>query len=82
MCVHCISDPNFFTHFSNPTFDTLLHVDMVTHADSLSVSLHIDPYCSFCTHRLVSSFSQFGSGKRVCVCEREGICVMVLLVSC
>lgn len=76
MCVHCISDPNFFTHFSSPTFDTLLHVDMVTHADSLSVSLHIDPYCSFCTHRLVSSFSQFGSGKRVCVCVRERASVL------
>jgi len=76
MCIRCISDPNLFTHFSNPTFDTLLHVDMIRHADSLSVSLYTDPYCSFCTHRLVFSFSQFCSVKHVCVWERERASVL------
>ena len=49
---------------------------MIRHADSLSVSLYVDPYCSFCTHRLVFSFSQFCSVKHVCVWERERASVL------
>ena len=84
MCIRCISDPNLFTHFSNPTFDTLLHADMIRHADSLSVSLYTDPYCSFCTHRLVFSFSQFCSVKHVCVRERGHLCygAACILLTC
>ena len=76
MCIHCISDPNLFTHFSNPTFDTLLHVDIVTHADSLSVSLYIYRSILFILHPQVGSFflTVLQCQACVCVCERGHLC--------